>query len=112
MSESEATGHRFVPTSEPDVESMVLTGLAVGGYAWQAEIVVEADPADLAEEVAPSVGTLEPVDGGTLLRLGANDLAWIARFLAGLPFAFEIRSPVELRRAVRDHARALQQRHR
>jgi len=43
------------------------------------------------------VGVLECVDEGVLLRAQADNLDWIARELARLPFDFRVRSPSALR---------------
>ena len=42
-----------------------------------------------------------------LLRGQCDDLAWFARELARLPFAFEVRSPAELRVALRERGEEL-----
>ena len=102
------TGHRFTRAEEPDTAAMVLEGITVAAYAFRAEVLLRADLRTAAAEVPVTVGSLKPVRGGTLLRLGADDLDWIARFLSGLPFAFEVRDPPELRAAVRAHGRRLQ----
>jgi predicted DNA-binding transcriptional regulator YafY len=57
------------------------------------------------------MGSLEPCPGGTLLRMGANELDWIARYLASLPFAMEVRHPPELRVELRALGRRLQRAH-
>lgn len=103
----ELTGHRFHRTDEPDAAAMVSEGLALAPYVWQAEVLLKVG-ADLASEaISPLAGRVEPVEGGALLRLGADDLDWIARFVASMPFGFEVVSPPELREAVRDVARRL-----
>lgn len=109
ISEPALTGHRFVPTEKPDTAAMVVDGLASAPYDYQAEVVLHATLDEVRAEVAPTVGTLEVVDDGVLLRLGANELGWIARYLSALPFTFEIRSPRELRSVVRDLARHLRE---
>ncbi|HEX2849990.1 MAG TPA: YafY family protein [Acidimicrobiales bacterium] len=101
------TGHRFVASDPPDAASMVLAGIARVAYDWQAEVVLHAPIAEVAREIAPTVGTLEDAGDTTVLRIGANDLGWIARFLASLPMTFEVRSPKELRKEVRVLARRL-----
>jgi predicted DNA-binding transcriptional regulator YafY len=103
------TGHRFVRTAEPDTAAMVLDGISLTPFAWQAEVVLQAGLDEAAAEVPASVGSLEPCLGGTLLRMGANELNWIARYLAGLPFAMEVRHPPELRAELRALGRRLQQ---
>jgi predicted DNA-binding transcriptional regulator YafY len=88
---------------------MVVDGLASAPYEWQAEVVLHATLDDVRSVVSATVGTLEEVGDGVLLRLGANELDWIARYLSGLPFTFEVRSPAQLRTALRDLARRLRQ---
>jgi predicted DNA-binding transcriptional regulator YafY len=108
LSDAELTGHRFHRTEEPDAAAMVSEGIALAAYAWQAEILLHIDYARAAEEVGRLAGRIEPAEGGgTLLRLGADSLEWIARYLAGLPFDFEIIGPPELRKTVRAVARRL-----
>jgi predicted DNA-binding transcriptional regulator YafY len=109
MRKPKLSGHRFTRTEEPDTAAMVLEGLTVAAYTFQAEVLLRTTLKDAARDVPVTVGSLEAVRGGTLLRLGADDLAWIARFLSGLPFAFKVRKPLELRDAVRAHARRLLQ---
>jgi len=53
------------------------------------------------------VGTVDEVDGETILRIGANELDWLARYVAGLPFDAEVRRPPELRAALRARGRRL-----
>lgn len=101
------TGHRFRRGEEPDAASMVLEGVALAVYDWQAEVLLHADLEAATAEVAPTVGTLSATTGGTLLRLGANELDWIARYLVALPFAFEVRDPPELRAELKALGRRL-----
>ncbi|MEY2476828.1 MAG: hypothetical protein QOG87_2143 [Actinomycetota bacterium] len=105
---SRLTGHRFTRTEEPDTAAMVLEGITVAAYAFHAEVLLRTTLKNAARDVPVTVGSLQQVRGGTVLRLGADDLGWIARFLSGLPFEFEVRDPPELRAAVRAHARHLQ----
>jgi predicted DNA-binding transcriptional regulator YafY len=63
-------------------------------------------------EVPRTVGTVEEVDGTTILRIGANDLDWLAHYVAGLPFDAEVLRPPELRAALRALGRRIQQAHR
>ena len=111
MSATILTGHRFVRAAEPDAAAMVLDGITRARYRWQAEVLLPVEPGVAEQEVSPTVGSLEPVEAGTLLRIGAHDLDWIARYLAGLPFDVEVRSPAELRTALRALGRRLQRAH-
>lgn len=106
------TGHRFVRDSEPDAAAMVADGLAFGGYSVQAEVLLRVDLSRAAEEIPPTVGALEEVEDGTMLRLGANSLDWIARYLAGLDLPYEIVQPPELRTTLRALGRRLVRDHR
>lgn len=112
MTEPALAGHRFVRTLEPDVASMVADGLAFAPHTWQAEVLLGVDESVAASEIPRTFGTLEPVAGGTLLRIGGNELDWLARYLAGLPFEAEVLSSPELRAALRALGRRLQQAHR
>ncbi|MCU1485545.1 MAG: YafY family transcriptional regulator [Actinomycetia bacterium] len=112
MSEPALTGHRFTPRDQPDTAAMVLDGLTHTPYAWQAEVLVRAELDEVAADVPASVGTLEAVEGGTIVRMGANDLDWIARYLAGLEHDFEVLRPSELKAELRALGRRLQRAHR
>jgi predicted DNA-binding transcriptional regulator YafY len=108
IEEPKLTGHRFTRSSEPDAAKMVADGLAVVAYQLQAEVVLHVDIDEARYAISPTVGVLEAVDGGTLLRIGAQEIDWVARYLAGLPYEFEVRDPPELRTALRDQGRRLQ----
>ena len=101
------TGHRFVPSPGVDVAALVVDRLAAVPYAWQAEISLAADVETARAEIPPMVGTVDEVDGETILRIGANELDWLARYVAGLPFDAEVRRPPELRAALRARGRRL-----
>jgi len=60
-------------------------------------VLLETDLASAQKCVVPYVGVLECVDEGVLLRAQADNLDWIARELARLPFDFRVRSPSALR---------------
>jgi predicted DNA-binding transcriptional regulator YafY len=106
------TGHRFTRTSEPDAAAMVARGLALTAYEIQAEVLLRVEMSEAAEIIPPTVGTLEPAEAGTLLRVGADTVDWIARYLARLDFPFEVRDPPELRAALRALGRRLVREHR
>jgi predicted DNA-binding transcriptional regulator YafY len=108
MSQPSRTGHRFIRTSEPDAAQMVADGIAVHGYAVKAEVDLMVGFDRAAEFIPPTVGRLDAVDDTTTrMRLGAPDVEWIAGYLASLPFEFDVRSPPELRTALRALARRI-----
>jgi predicted DNA-binding transcriptional regulator YafY len=101
ISDVELTGHTFEPRPAPDTAEAVLTAIAAYPYPVWAEVVLLAPYEEAAAEVLGSVGLIEPHPRGTLLRVGADSLSWIAHYLAALGFDFEILSPPELRDEVR-----------
>lgn len=108
MSGPTLTGHRFVRSEEPDAAAMVAHGMAVATYRWQADVVVHATAAEVAAVISPTVGTAEEVGDDVVVHIGAHEVDWLAHYLAGLPFDFEVRSPREVRAAVRALGRRLQ----
>jgi predicted DNA-binding transcriptional regulator YafY len=61
------------------------------------DVLLRTDLKTASQAFPLAFGLLEPAKGGVLLRTSADDLSWFARRLAGLPFAFEIRTPAKLR---------------
>ena len=112
ISEAALTGHRFVPSQDPDAAARVVQGIAAAPYPWQAEVVLHADLKAAQGEIPRTVGSVAEVAGEVILRLGANDVEWLARYVAGLPFVAEVRSPPEVRAAVRSLGQRLQESHR
>lgn len=101
------TRTRFTRTDPPDAAALVAEGIAVAVYRWQARVLLAVKPEEAAAFVSPTTGVLEPMRGGTLLRIGAEDLEWIARYLAGLPCRFTVLEPDELKTALEELANRL-----
>jgi predicted DNA-binding transcriptional regulator YafY len=101
LSGVERTGHTFERRSEPDVQAMVLSAIAQFPYDVWAEVVLAMPYDDAAREVPRSVALLEPHPDGALLRIGADDLEWIARYLVRLGCDFTVAHPPELRDELR-----------
>jgi hypothetical protein len=59
-------------------------------------------PRVVAREIGPTVGVIEsgPPDADSTVVLMGGDPDWIARYLASLPFPFEVLSPDEVRHEV------------
>jgi predicted DNA-binding transcriptional regulator YafY len=87
------------PPSFDAVAHMQMT-MATLPYAWMTEVLLDISLEEARRRISPAVGTLEPTAGGVLLRLGADELDWAARFLADLGCDFTVVSPPELRAAV------------
>lgn len=102
------TGHRNTPRETPDAAAQVSEGVALRVFDVQAVVRVHAPRAEAAMRIGPSVGVFEPGDPAApecVVRIG-GDPDWIARYLVGLPFRFEIVEPA----AVRDEVAALARR--
>lgn len=97
------TGARFQRNEVPDAASLVAEGLAVNAYTRRGTIRVDAPLHQVAAEIAPTIGVCrtdpDSVDH-TLVEIGGED-EWIARFVVGLPFAFEVTEPASLREELR-----------
>jgi predicted DNA-binding transcriptional regulator YafY len=76
--------------------------------AHAVEVLLETDLAGAQCAVVPYVGVLECVEGGVLLRAQADDLDWMARELARLPFDFRVKSPAALRGVIAGISRRLE----
>jgi len=76
--------------------------------AHTVEVMLDTDLATAQKELIASVGVLEWQGDGVLLRAQADDLNWIARELARLPFDFSVRAPAALRHSLTRVARRLQ----
>ena len=80
-----------------DALDQLQRSIATIPHAHAIEVLLHADLPTARKAFSLAFGLLEPVPGGVLLRTGADDLAWFARQLAGLPFGFEIHAPAALR---------------
>ena len=109
MSDLVETGMRFEPRDSPaDPLAFVSEGLAVSAYRWQARVTLFLPFEDATHLVPRTVGVLEAAGKTrTLLRLGADDLDWIARYLASLACRWRVEEPAELNEAIHSLARRL-----
>jgi predicted DNA-binding transcriptional regulator YafY len=101
------TGARCLPREEPDPATLVRSATTVAPYAVQAVLELAVDQDEAIRLGLGQWGLLEEVDGTTLLRLGGNDVATMARWLPVLPCGFRVREPTDLRAALQAHARTL-----
>jgi predicted DNA-binding transcriptional regulator YafY len=97
----EVTREAFQRPSDFDVASYVQKMLATLPWAWQAEVLLETSLREARRRIPPTLGTLEQHPAGVLLRIGADDLGWLASYLAGLEVPFSVMQPAELRTAIR-----------
>jgi predicted DNA-binding transcriptional regulator YafY len=90
-----------------DTLAAISTAIATLPRAHRAEVLLHTDLATARKQIFATLGTLEEVAGGVLLHAQTDDLLWLARELARLPFGLEIREPKELAEALRQHARSI-----
>jgi predicted DNA-binding transcriptional regulator YafY len=99
--ECEVTKEAFRRPPDFDVASHVQHMLATLPWPWEAEVLLEISMREARRRVSPTLGTLEQKASGVLLRIGADDLDWIARYLAGLDVPFTVVRPAELSTALK-----------
>lgn len=110
MTEVTATGHRNTPREVPDAAAQVAAGVAVHAYTTRATVRLHATVEQAASVIAPNIGVIEadPDDEQRSVVQIGGDADWIAGFLAGMPFAFEVVDSDDLRSELRVLARRLQ----
>jgi predicted DNA-binding transcriptional regulator YafY len=83
-----------------DAVAHVTRALARVPWAHSVEVLLRLPPDDAAIRFPPTLAELQPEGDGTLLRMRADSLDWVAGLLAGAGCAFVIRHPAALRDAV------------
>lgn len=104
-----ATGFKGVERVAPDAAELVAEGVAVRVYDLQARIRFPVPREVVEREIPPTIAVIEKgrSDAPTTTVVMGGDLDWFGRYLAGLPFPFEILSPDSVREEVAAHARRL-----
>jgi predicted DNA-binding transcriptional regulator YafY len=83
-----------------DAANHVTRALARVLYEHEVEVLLHLPPEQAATRISPALAELAPDGDGTLLRMRADSLDWVAGVLAGLECDFTIRAPAELNAAV------------
>ncbi|TCN31541.1 putative DNA-binding transcriptional regulator YafY [Kribbella orskensis] len=97
------TGPRFIPRQAPELDETT-RGVASGAYRYQARFLMRAPAEQIADRIANTIGTVEPVDATTcILSTGSNSLDELTLYVGLLGFDFQVESPPELI----DHVRTL-----
>ena len=105
------SGHRFEFDDPPDPIDLVARATRVNTFALQARLLLELSPADARALLPASLGVIEEGPAGrAVLLVGANDLASLTRFVAGLAVDVEVLDPPELRLSVTELGRRLAER--
>lgn len=106
--EPKPTGIRSARRKVPDPVEMVERGIAIDAWAHRALVRLEAPIEYATRAIPPTVGALEEIGPGQCrLEIGADDIAWLARYLLSLPFTFEVEGPQELADMLADIGRQL-----
>ena len=103
----ERTRETFVRPEGFDLWEQIHRSMASIPYRWMAEVRLHVPLEEARRLVNPGLGTLDRLDRGALLRIGADDLEWIVRRLASLGVPFTVLSPPELGEAVHREAARL-----
>lgn len=97
----------FLRPESFDVLAHLTESITTLPRAFAVEVLLRTDIETARNELFATLGVLEPVAGGVLLRTQADTLEWVARELSRLPFGFEIKRPQALKRVLKLHARRL-----
>ncbi|MEU0911011.1 YafY family protein [Streptomyces althioticus] len=92
------SGPRFGPRPLP-AEDLVayLSSRTTERYRFQAVLTMRGSAPEVAEEVPPALGTVEPLDDTScLLRIGSDSLDHLAVWVATFGFDFVVHEPDEL----------------
>lgn len=91
------TGPRFPPRDDAPELGATTRGIASGGYRYQARFVMQAPAEAVADRIANTVGTVEPIDDKTCaLSAGSNSLDELVLHMGLLGIDFQVESPPEL----------------
>jgi predicted DNA-binding transcriptional regulator YafY len=111
-SEVSVVGHTFVPRPLADPAGMVAAGISTRPYEHRALVRIETTVEEAARRISPYEGIVGSSDEhGTTVELGADNFDWLAGYLVGLGFAFEVIEPVALRAHMAVVGQRLEQAH-
>lgn len=103
----EALDARFERPGGFDALGYLMRSVATLPRAWTVEVLLKTTLERAQAQFFDTMGVFEQAEGGVVMHSQADDIGWVARQLASLPFGFEIRRPVELREEVRRCAERL-----
>ncbi|MCX6519622.1 MAG: WYL domain-containing protein [Actinobacteria bacterium] len=100
--------------SGPDPVELVSRVAPASAFEHRAVVAIAATPDEIRRLVSTAIADLGPgstTGHGTRATIGTDDLEWLAGYLMGLPWPFEVLEPDALRRRIADRAGALAARH-
>jgi predicted DNA-binding transcriptional regulator YafY len=99
------------PTAAPeagfDPAAAIARSLAQVPWTFRVEVRLDASPEHVRQRIPATLAELSADGEGTLLRMRADSLRWVAEVLAGLGCAFTVHEPDELRAHVAELAALL-----
>lgn len=101
------TTRSFERPAKFDTLGVISTALATLPRAHSTKVLLHTDMATAKKQVFATLGIFEDTPEGVLLHSQTDDLEWLARELARLPFRLAVRSPPALAAAVVAHAQQL-----
>jgi predicted DNA-binding transcriptional regulator YafY len=112
-SEVSMVGHTFDPRPLADPAGMVAEAISTRPYEHRALVRLETSVEEAARRITPYEGVVgSSAEHGTTVELGGDDFDWLAGYLVGLGFTFEVIEPVALRAHVAAVGLRLAQAHR
>ena len=87
------TGHTFVPRHLEDPARMVTEGIATAGYSYRAVVRVHAPLDQVVRRIQPTVGVVSGRGTETIVEIGVDDFEWLAGYMTGLGWDFEVLEP-------------------
>ncbi|HJV02806.1 MAG TPA: YafY family protein [Burkholderiaceae bacterium] len=100
---------QFERPAEFDALAHLRQSVATLPRAFSATVRLKTDVATARRALMDTIGVFEQCADGVLLHNQSDDLAWLARQLAAVPFELEILDPPQLRAEMAAHARRLLQ---
>ncbi|MEV4096533.1 helix-turn-helix transcriptional regulator [Streptosporangium saharense] len=92
-------GPRFTPRPLPseDLAGYFARDMTTDRHRYQAVLTMYGSAREVAEEVPPTLGIVEPLDENTCtLRIGSDSLDHLAVWVAAFGFEFDVHEPPEL----------------
>lgn len=103
----EATDDIFARPPGFETSEGVLKAFATVPDLWYVEVLLETGIEGVRRRLPLLGAALEEAPGGVTMRSTTSDLRWMACVLSGLGCPFVVRTPSELRDALREHAREI-----
>jgi predicted DNA-binding transcriptional regulator YafY len=98
---------KFVRPADFDALAHLRLSVASLPRAFPATVLLKTDLATAQRALPDTIGVFEQCADGVLMHNQSDDLAWLARQLAAVPFELDIIAPPRLREELAAHARRL-----